>query len=57
MRSSAWNELKLQLRETFSCTIVRESAAESFFFSPPKAMQVGQGFLKHAIPWFVGVGD
>ena len=33
---------------------VRESAAELFL--APEDMQVGQGFLKHAIPWFVGVG-
>ena len=25
-------------------------------FLAPEAMQVGQGLLKHAIPWFVGVG-
>ena len=58
MRSAAWNELatlKLQVRETFSCTIVRESAAELFFLAP-EDMQVGQGFLKHAILWFFGVG-
>ena len=46
--------LKLQVRETLSCTIVRECAAELFL--APEDMQVGQGFLKHAIPWFVGVG-
>ena len=45
---------KLQVRETFSCTIVRESAAELFL--APEAMQVGQGLLKHEIPWFFGVG-
>ena len=37
MRSAAWNELKttlkLQVRETFSCTILRESAAKFFFSS------------------------
>ena len=61
MRSAAWNELKLitlklQVRETFSCTIVRESAAELFFFLAPEDMQVGQGLLKHEIFWFLGVG-
>ena len=25
-------------------------------FLAPEAMQVGQGLLKHEIPWFVGVG-
>ena len=46
---------KLQVRETFSCTIVttRESAAE--FFLAPERMKVGQGFLKHAIlVWISG---
>ena len=38
MTSAAWNELKLQVRETFSYTIDEfncqgESAAELFFFS------------------------
>ena len=37
-----------------SLTIVRESAAE--FFLPSEDMKVGQGLLKHAIPWFFGVG-
>ena len=54
MWSAAWNELKLQVRETFSCTIVRESAAE--FFLPSGDLKVGQRLLKHAIPWFFGVG-
>ena len=46
--------LKLQVRETFSCTIVRESSAE-YCFVAQEDIQVGQGFLKHAIPWFVAL--
>ena len=48
--------LTLQVRETSSCTNinVRESAAE--FLLAPDNMKLDQGFLKHAIPWFVGVG-
>ena len=34
--------LKLQVRESFLCTIVWESAAETFL--APEEMQVGQGF-------------
>ena len=45
--------LKLQVRETFSSTIVRESAAEIFW--APDDMKV-EGFFKHRIPWFVKVG-
>ena len=37
--------LKLQVRETFTCKILRESAAEFFFTPGPQHIQVGQGFL------------
>ena len=39
----AQTTLKLQVRETTSCTFVRESAAE--FFLAPEGMKVGQGFF------------
>ena len=45
MRSAAWNELKLpsnkmQVRETFLCTIVMESAAELFFLAPERTSKL-----------------
>ena len=49
----AQNTLKLQVRETFSCTTVREIAAD-FFGS--RGHDVGQGVFKCAIPWFVRGG-
>ena len=42
-------------RQSFSCTIVREGATE-YLLAPENNMKVGQGFYKHARPWFVGVG-
>ena len=44
MRSVAWNELKLQVRETFSSTIVRESADELFFSSRGHATELVTDF-------------
>ena len=44
MRSAAWNEqttLKLQVRETFTCTILRESVAELFFSSRGRMQPLG----------------
>ena len=48
---STQTTLKLQVRETFSCTIVRENAAE--YTLAPGDMKGAQDFLKHAIPWLV----
>ena len=56
MRSGSWNGLNLQVKETLSCTIVRESAVVPKFFLALADMKVGQGLSKHAIPWFVVVG-
>ena len=53
MTSAAWNELKLQVRETFSYTIDEfncqgESAAELFFFSSRGHASCWSGTFK---PW------
>ena len=57
MRSDAW---KMQVKKkTDHAPFVRESAAENIqiFQLGPEDMKlkVGQRFLQHAIPWFVGV--
>ena len=55
MRSAAWpwNELKLQLRETFSCTIVWESTAVFPFNS--RGNESWSGIFKACNPLDIGV--
>ena len=49
----AQTALKLQVRESFSCTIVGESAAE--FFLSSREHESWSGIFKACIPWFIGV--